>query len=77
MVGKRTVAAAAVLAGSLAVSGFTPENVECIAPANPGGGWDFTCRQVGRLLSEQKLVPGTVQVTNMAERAPAIRRAWE
>jgi putative tricarboxylic transport membrane protein len=58
--------AAGVLAAGLMVSGFTPENVECIAPANPGGGWDFTCRQVGRLLGEQQLVPGTVQVTNMA-----------
>ena len=38
---------------------------ECIAPANPGGGWDFTCREVGRLLSEEKLVDGNVQVTNM------------
>lgn len=45
---------------------FTPTNPECIAPANPGGGWDFICRQVSKLLSDQKLVPGTVQVTNMA-----------
>jgi putative tricarboxylic transport membrane protein len=63
---RKIVAAAGVLVASLAVSGFTPENVECIAPANPGGGWDFTCRQVGRLLGEQGLVPGNVQVTNMA-----------
>ena len=38
---------------------------ECIAPADPGGGWDFTCREVGRLLSEQGLVDGNMQVTNM------------
>lgn len=38
---------------------------ECIAPADPGGGWDFTCREVGRLLSEEGLVEGNVQVTNM------------
>lgn len=38
---------------------------ECIAPADPGGGWDFTCREVGRLLTEEKLVDGNVQVTNM------------
>lgn len=38
---------------------------ECIAPADPGGGWDFTCREVGRLLAEQGLVEGNVQVTNM------------
>ncbi|MBU3029408.1 Bug family tripartite tricarboxylate transporter substrate binding protein [Paracoccus marinaquae] len=38
---------------------------ECIAPADPGGGWDFTCREVGRLLSAEGLVEGNVQVTNM------------
>lgn len=38
---------------------------ECIAPADPGGGWDFTCREVGRLLSAEGLVDGNVQVTNM------------
>ena len=62
---RKTVAAAAVLAASLTVSGFTPQNVECIAPANPGGGWDFTCRQVGKLLGDLELVPGSVRVTNM------------
>lgn len=45
---------------------FEPENPECIAPANPGGGWDFTCRQVGKTLQDLGLVPGTVQVTNIA-----------
>jgi putative tricarboxylic transport membrane protein len=38
---------------------------ECIAPADPGGGWDFTCREVGRLLAAEGLVEGNVQVTNM------------
>ncbi len=38
---------------------------ECIAPADPGGGWDFTCREVGRLLTQLELVDGNVQVTNM------------
>ena len=47
------------------VFAFDPGNVECIAPANPGGGWDFTCRQVGKTLYDLKLVPGPVQVTNM------------
>jgi putative tricarboxylic transport membrane protein len=44
---------------------FEPGNTECVAPANPGGGWDFTCRQVGKTLYDLKLVPGPVQVTNM------------
>ena len=38
---------------------------ECIAPSNPGGGWDFTCRTIGRILTELDLVDGNVQVTNM------------
>jgi len=40
--------------------------VECIAPANPGGGWDFTCRQIGKILYDIKAVDAPVQVTNMA-----------
>ncbi|MCU9848078.1 tripartite tricarboxylate transporter substrate-binding protein [Defluviimonas sp. WL0024] len=39
---------------------------ECIAPANPGGGWDFTCRQVGKILFDIGQVDQPVQVTNMA-----------
>lgn len=39
---------------------------ECIAPANPGGGWDFTCRQIGKILYDIGQVDQPVQVTNMA-----------
>jgi putative tricarboxylic transport membrane protein len=39
---------------------------ECIAPANPGGGWDFTCRQIGKIMLEIGAVDQPVQVTNMA-----------
>ncbi|MEL7114930.1 MAG: tripartite tricarboxylate transporter substrate-binding protein [Pseudomonadota bacterium] len=39
---------------------------ECIAPANPGGGWDFTCRQIGKILYDIGQVDKPVQVTNMA-----------
>lgn len=61
-------AAAMLMAMPLAGSAlaFEPENAACIAPANPGGGWDFTCRQVGKAMQDLKLVNGTVQVTNMA-----------
>lgn len=38
---------------------------ECIAPANPGGGWDFTCRQIGKILFDIGAVDTPVQVTNM------------
>ena len=38
---------------------------ECIAPANPGGGWDFTCRQIGKIMFDIGAVDAPVQVTNM------------
>ncbi|WP_299680020.1 tripartite tricarboxylate transporter substrate-binding protein [uncultured Roseobacter sp.] len=38
---------------------------ECIAPANPGGGWDFTCRQIGKIMYDIGAVDQPVQVTNM------------
>ncbi len=49
----RLLLAAAFLGASafgVSAADFKPENPECIAPANPGGGWDFTCRQVGKSL---------------------------
>ncbi len=53
----------------LAISGCAEPSArgvtECIAPAAAGGGWDLTCRSVGRVLSQLALVTGTVQVTNM------------
>ncbi len=39
---------------------------ECVAPANPGGGWDFTCRQIGKIMFDIGAVDKPVQVTNMA-----------
>jgi putative tricarboxylic transport membrane protein len=67
---RRTIVGAAALLGlgALAVpaAAFEPSNTECIAPANPGGGWDFTCRQVGKTLYDLEIVPNPVQVTNMA-----------
>ncbi|MBK0399810.1 tripartite tricarboxylate transporter substrate binding protein [Limibaculum sp. M0105] len=65
----RRLATAAVLALSgLAAPAlaFEPTATECIAPANPGGGWDFTCRQVGKTLQDLGLIPGTMQVSNLA-----------
>jgi putative tricarboxylic transport membrane protein len=60
------VAALFVAVSAPPAQAFTPENPECIAPANPGGGWDFTCRQVGKALQDQGLIPSTMQVVNMA-----------
>ena len=39
---------------------------ECIAPANPGGGWDFTCRTIGKIMYDIGVVDAPIQVTNMA-----------
>ncbi|WP_171904415.1 tripartite tricarboxylate transporter substrate-binding protein [Afifella marina] len=47
-------------------SAFEPSSTECIAPANPGGGWDFTCRQVGKTMQDLGFIPGTMKVTNLA-----------
>jgi len=53
-------------AGPVQAQGFEPGQPECIAPANPGGGWDFTCRQVGKTLQDLDLIPSTMQVVNLA-----------
>lgn len=44
---------------------FEPRNVMCIAPADPGGGWDFTCRSMAPILSELDLVRGRIRTQNM------------
>lgn len=69
----QTVAVALVATPIAApVAAFEPQNPECIAPANPGGGWDFTCRTVGRILDEKDLVPGAVPTTNMTGAVGAV-----
>lgn len=58
----------ALVAGAIVLTGIslTPANAaECIAPANPGGGWDFTCRQIGKIMYDIGAVETPVQVTNM------------
>ena len=56
-----------ILFASTALAQFEPKNTQCIAPADPGGGWDFTCRVPGaQVMKELGLIPGTMQVTNMA-----------
>ncbi|PXF30527.1 C4-dicarboxylate ABC transporter substrate-binding protein [Pokkaliibacter plantistimulans] len=54
-----------VSAPMMANAADMPKAPECIAPANPGGGWDFTCRSVGKLLSALSYVDGNVQTVNM------------
>ena len=64
---RRPIAAALALAVAplFGLGATAAQATECIAPSAPGGGWDFTCRTIGRLLSEQGLVEGNVKVTNM------------
>ncbi|SES37538.1 putative tricarboxylic transport membrane protein [Tranquillimonas rosea] len=45
---------------------FTPDQPECIAPAAAGGGWDFTCRQVARVMRETGLIDGSMRVQNLS-----------
>ena len=58
-----------LLTGAVAVGiGFSGSAfaAECIAPANPGGGWDFTCRTIGKIMYDIGAVDKPIQVTNMA-----------
>ncbi len=45
---------------------FKPENPQCIAPSNPGGGWDFICRTTAKFLFDLKVIEDSMQVTNMS-----------
>lgn len=70
MINATRASLAALLLGASALvaqaEDWMPANPECIAPANPGGGWDFTCRQVGKVLQDEKLIDKTMQVVNLA-----------
>ncbi|MEM9709584.1 MAG: tripartite tricarboxylate transporter substrate-binding protein [Pseudomonadota bacterium] len=58
----------ALFAGAIMGMGVAlpSQAAECIAPANPGGGWDFTCRQIGKIMFDIGAIDKPVQVTNMA-----------
>lgn len=60
---KKSIAAGVLLSVGLLSNGHT---AECIAPANPGGGWDFTCRTIGKIMHDIGAVDKPIQVTNMA-----------
>lgn len=60
------LAAAVIIFTAVPASAFEPDNAECIAPANAGGGWDFTCRQAGKALYDTGKVKSPIQVSNMA-----------
>lgn len=43
---------------------YPSKNIEIVAPASPGGGWDLTARSVQKILKDNKLVKGNVNVIN-------------
>lgn len=51
------------------------DRLECIAPADPGGGWDFTCRQFAAVLQQLALTDGNMQTINMAGAAGGVAYA--
>ncbi|GAA3975199.1 Bug family tripartite tricarboxylate transporter substrate binding protein [Allohahella marinimesophila] len=66
---KRLTFVMALLLSTFSVSALAWQpsgKVECIAPSDPGGGWDFTCRNVANVMKELDLIPGNMQTTNMA-----------
>ena len=44
---------------------FTPARPECVAPAQPGGGFDLTCRSAAQALLETKQIQRPMSVTFM------------
>lgn len=67
------VAAATII--SMSAAPQAAQANECIAPSAPGGGWDFTCRTIGRILTDLDLIDGNMQITNMAGGVGAVAYA--
>ena len=57
------------------MAAFSPSNAECIAPADPGGGWDFTCRVPAAQVMPAIGVVDSMKVTNMSGGGGAIAMA--
>lgn len=62
---KALMTSAVVAVSATGITTGAASAAECIAPANPGGGWDFTCRQIGKIMFDIGAVDKPVQVTNM------------
>ncbi|MDW0113023.1 tripartite tricarboxylate transporter substrate binding protein [Sporosarcina saromensis] len=43
---------------------FPNKNIEFVAPATPGGGWDATARAIQKILKEEKIVEQSMTVVN-------------
>ncbi len=66
----KTLAALAA-SGAFPMSAYAGVNVKMMIPANPGGGWDTTCRALGKALTEAK-VADTVSYDNRGGAAGAL-----
>lgn len=70
---QRILRAAAIgLGGVIGLAAMAPANAwepkgqgECIAPANPGGGFDITCRSASSVLQKTGIFKDSIYVTNM------------
>jgi putative tricarboxylic transport membrane protein len=58
------LAASAALSLNIAAQA-TPDRPECIAPAQPGGGFDLTCKLAQQGLQQLELLSGPMRVTYM------------
>ncbi|MCM5705129.1 Bug family tripartite tricarboxylate transporter substrate binding protein [Larsenimonas salina] len=66
----------AAFVSPLCVAAEQPENrLECLAPADPGGGWDFTCRQFAASLRSLGITDKSMQTINMAGAAGGVAYA--
>ena len=53
--------------GPAMAEGKKLKDVECLAPAGAGGGWDFTCRvPAAQLMPKVGVVEGAIKVVNMS-----------
>jgi putative tricarboxylic transport membrane protein len=57
-----TTAATTATTAAPAAEAYVPDSPECVAPSDPGGGWDFTCRSIGQLLEDLAGAPNIVTV---------------
>jgi putative tricarboxylic transport membrane protein len=63
--------AALSVAGALPMRAWAASNIKMMIPANPGGGWDGTGRELGKALLDAK-VADTVQYENKGGAAGVI-----
>ena len=47
------------------MAGCGERSFECLAPANPGGGWDLTCRMLVQVFAEEQILKESISVRNL------------